>query len=83
MKQKNGFFAILLAVLTAIGEALYHYHYLLGAYVLRRLRCFGRFVAYVTYKPRRSLRYAWLVTIVRPVHRFLARGQREFAPCFV
>ena len=79
MKQKNGFTALLAvlgAFFVAVGEALYHYHYRLGMYVLRHLRRFARFVGRLTDKPRRSLRYLLLVAVARPVHRFFRRMVR-------
>ena len=79
MKQKNGLFAFLAllgAAFSRVGESIYHYHYQLGVYVLRRLRRFARFLTRVTLKPRRSLRYAWLVTVARPIHRFFRRMVR-------
>lgn len=77
--NKTKVWALLTAVgcvLAAVVDALYQYHYQLGVYVLRRLRRFVRFLARVTAKPRRSLRYVWLVAVVRPIHRFFRRMVR-------
>lgn len=63
----------ILGVFAVVIEWLYNYHYQLGVYVLRRLRRFGRFVARVTSKPRRFLRYGWLMAVARPVRRFFRR----------
>lgn len=79
MKQHNGLLAVLVllgTVCSRVGEALYQYHYQLGVYVLRRLRRLWRFLARVTRKPRRSLRYVWLVAVARPFHRFCRRMVR-------
>ena len=65
-EKKKGFFA-------RVCEAVYNYHYQLGVYVLRRGRRILRFAARITRKPRRALRYAWLVTVARPIHRYLRR----------
>ena len=55
---------------SRVGEALYRYHYHLGVYVLRKGRRLGRFLARITHKPRRRMRYLWLMTVARPVRRF-------------
>ena len=54
----------------------YRYHYWLGVQVLRRARRVMRFVARITYTPRRRLRYAWIAVISRPIHRFVHRMWR-------
>ena len=64
-----GFFAVFI-------EWLYNFHYQLGVFVLRYLRRFGRFAARITLKPRRTLRYWWLMAVARPVHRFFRRMGR-------
>lgn len=71
--KKKGFFAALGRVLSAVGEAVYQYHYRLGVFVLRRLRRVGRFLSRVTLQPRRRVRYVWLVLVSRPIHRFFRR----------
>ncbi|MBQ7088988.1 MAG: M23 family metallopeptidase [Clostridia bacterium] len=79
MRAHNGFLmcvALLGAVCSRIGEALYQYHYQQGVYVVRRLRRLWRYLARVTRKPRRSLQYMWLVTVTRPLHRFFRRMVR-------
>ncbi|MBR3778710.1 MAG: peptidoglycan DD-metalloendopeptidase family protein [Clostridia bacterium] len=72
-EKKKNFFAVLGHVLSCVGEAVYQYHYRLGVFVLRRLRRLGRFLSRVTLKPRRSVRYVWLVLVSRPIHRFFRR----------
>ena len=72
-EKKKNFFAVLGRVLSCVGEAVYQYHYRLGVFVLRRLRRLGRFLSRVTLKPRRSVRYVWLVLVSRPIHRFFRR----------
>ncbi|MBR2319816.1 MAG: peptidoglycan DD-metalloendopeptidase family protein [Clostridia bacterium] len=59
-----------------LWDLIYRYHYWLGVAVLRRLRRVIRLVSRVTWKPRRFLRYAWMVAIYRPVHRFFHRMWR-------
>ncbi len=59
-----------------VANAVYRYHYWLGVAVLRRARRVYRFVGRITRKPRRRLRYAWVVAIRRPVHRFFHRMWR-------
>ena len=71
MKKKKkgglaGFFA-------RVGEALYHYHYGLGVYAIRRSRRWIRFLARVTRRPRRRIHYVWLVAVSRPIRRFFRR----------
>ena len=74
VKQKlKRFFAACGRALSRVHEAAYHYHYHLGVSVLRKTRRFGRFVSRITVKPRRFLRYVWLMAAVRPVHRFFRR----------
>ncbi len=60
-------------VMRPVWDGLYRYHYHLGVFVLRKLRRIYRFTGRITRRPRRSLRYAWIVTVHRPVHRFLHR----------
>ena len=57
-------------------DLFYRYHYWLGVAVLRRLRRVIRWGARVTRKPRRFMRYAWIVAVYRPIHRFLHRMWR-------
>lgn len=71
--KKKGFLAVCRRVVSRVGEALYRYHYWLGGYVVRKSRRFGRFLARITRKPRRRVRYVWLVAIARPIHRFFRR----------
>lgn len=59
-----------------IWDAVYFYHYNLGVFVLRKGRRILRFLARVTRKPRRWLRYMWLMLVARPVHRFFRRMWR-------
>lgn len=59
-----------------IWDAIYYYHYNVGVFVLRKGRRIGRFLARVTRKPRRWLRYVWLVLVARPIHRFVRRMWR-------
>lgn len=74
--KRTGFLTALRRVIARVGEAVYNYHYQLGVFVLRRGRRIFRFLARITEKPRRRLRYVWLVTAVRPVHRFFHRMWR-------
>lgn len=60
-------------VLPRVWGVLYRYHYWLGVFVLRKMRRIYRYVGRVTRRPRRSLRYVWLVVVYRPVHRFFHR----------
>ena len=62
--------------MDTILQIIYLYLYWLGAFVLRRLHRLGRWLVKVTRKPRRSLRYWWLVSVVRPIHRFVRRMVR-------
>ena len=60
-------------LLFLIWDAVYYYHYNLGVFVLRKgLRIF-RFLERVTRKPRRWIRYVWLMLVARPIHRFFRR----------
>lgn len=62
--------------MDTILQIIYLYLYWLGTFVLRRLHRLGRWLVKVTRKPRRSLRYWWLVSVARPIHRFVRRMVR-------
>ena len=68
-KKKGG----LVGFFARVGEALYHYHYGLGVYAIRRSRRLIRFLARVTRRPRRRIHYVWLVAVSRPIRRFFRR----------
>ena len=77
MKSKTSDFSVILRRFgSRVAQALYLYHYWLGVFVLRHLRRNFRRLAKVTRKPRRRMRYYWLVTVARPVHRFFRRMGR-------
>ena len=59
--------------LAVAADGFYRYHYQLGVFVLRHSRRILRFAARVTRKPRRFMRYVWIVAIRRPIHRFIHR----------
>ncbi len=74
--SKPGFFAALGRFFSGVNEALYHYHYRQGVFVLRHLRRYSRWLVAATRKPRRRVRYWLMVVLTRPVHRFFRRMGR-------
>ena len=66
-------------LLARVWNAVYLYHYHLGVFVLRKVRRITRAASRVTYKPRRRLRYVWVITVYRPIHRFFRRMWRLMA----
>ena len=63
-------------VIAWVWDKVYRYHYQLGVFVLRKARRIYRFAGRITRRPRRFLRYGWIVVFYRPVHRFLHRMWR-------